>query len=61
MRKHIKDVLIERDGISESEADEIVFELSNRMHELIRIGRIGEAQEVCADYGLEPDYIMDLI
>jgi hypothetical protein len=52
----IKKVLIERDGISEEEADELIDDAK----ELVADG--ADPEEVCLDeFGLEPDYVWDLL
>ena len=52
----IKDVLIRRDGMSSDEADELI----NEAREEIENGE--DPEEVLMDFfGLEPDYIFDLL
>jgi len=55
MSYSIKKVLIERDGYSEEEAQEILQE----MREDVANGE--NPEELLYDIGLEPDYIFDLI
>jgi len=55
MSYSIKKVLIERDGYSEEEAQEILKE----MREDVANGE--NPEELLYDIGLEPDYIFDLI
>lgn len=51
-------ILMERDGISRSEAKELVDET----RELLLSSDPWEADEIMADQlGLEPDYIMDIL
>ena len=58
----IKQVLIRRDGISEQEADDLILEAREAMYEYIDNDDQGSAENVCREYfGLEPDYLMDLI
>ena len=58
----IKQVLIRRDGISEQEADELIDEAKEVMYEYIEEGEEEMAHNICEEYfGLEPDYLMDLI
>lgn len=54
--KTLKQVLIERDGLTESEADEQIKEAKQRVLD-------GEdPEEILLDeFGLEPDYFFDLI
>lgn len=57
MDKVIK-ILMERDGMSRSDAKELVDET----RELLLSADIWEADEIMADQlGLEPDYIMDIL
>jgi len=61
--KSIKEVLMKRDGIMEEEAEELIEDarkdLQNR---LLHPHKFGSPEEICADhFGLEPDYIMELI
>lgn len=51
-------ILMERDGISRSEAKDLV----NETRELLLSSDPWEADEIMADQlGLEPDYIMDIL
>lgn len=53
--KELKKVLMERDDMSEMEADELIAELTNRFYS-------GEdPEELFYEIGLELDYIMDII
>ncbi len=61
-RSSIKEILMRRDGMSENEARNQIEEARYELDLLIREGRLEEAEEICADYfGLEPDYIDELI
>lgn len=61
MRK-IKEILMDRDGMSSSEADDLIAEAREELHARIARGDLLEADEVCAEYfGLEPDYLMELL
>ena len=58
----LKRVLMERDGISESEADSLIQEASSAFYEYLDNGDLMEAEDVLSDFfGLEPDYIMDIM
>jgi len=62
MRKGIKEILIERDGLSPEGADAIIEEAKAELMDLIEEGDTESAYEICADYfGLEPDYLTELI
>jgi len=62
MRKGIKEILIERDGLSPEGADAILAEAKAELMDLIQEGDYESAHDICADYfGLEPDYLDELI
>lgn len=57
MNKIIK-ILLERDGMSRSDAKDLVMET----RELLLSADVWEADQIMADQlGLEPDYIMDIL
>ena len=57
----IKQVLIERDGMRPEEADELIATARMELMERIAVDPIG-AYEICSDYfGLEPDYLEELL
>ncbi len=59
---NIKKVLMERDGMTAKEADELMDEVYNMMMEAIEAGDYTEAEEIFAsELGLEPDYYEDLL
>lgn len=58
----IKQVLMRRDGLTSDEADEQIREAKEYLQELIEAGDYLEAHDICEEmFGLEPDYIMDLL
>ena len=58
--RSIKKVLIERDGMTETEADELINEAQEDLEE--RISKGEDAFNICEEYfGLEPDYLDELI
>ena len=60
--KTIKQVLMERDGMSASEADELIEEAKNALFDYLDEGDQESAQDICEEYfGLEPDYLMELL
>jgi len=59
---NIKQILMNRDGLTESEALSLIGEAREEMSQLLEEGRMDEAYEICGDYfGLEPDYLDELI
>lgn len=59
---NIKQVLMKRDGMSEEEAENLIKEAKSVLQDYLLDGDITSAEEICAEYfGLEPDYLMELI
>lgn len=59
MVQSIKEVLIERDGLSEIEAEEQVNDLQDEFMEIISKG--GNPWDLMDGVGLEPDYLEELM
>ena len=59
--KHIKETLMDRDQITEDEADDRVSALRDQLFQYLEDGDMDSAYDVCEEEGLEPDYLMDLI
>ena len=58
----IKQVLMRRDGMSATEADEQIADAKEQLQEYLKDGDILAAEDICAEFfGLEPDYIMELL
>ena len=58
----LKHVLMERDEITSDEADDLVKTAREEFFNLVDQGEIEEAENICEiHFGLEPDYIMDLM
>lgn len=58
----LKKVLIERDGITPEEADIQIKEAKEVLQEYLEEGDQESAHDICQEFfGLEPDYLMDLI
>ena len=56
----IKSVLMKRDRISEGEANKLIEEAKDDMYERLTNGEMPE--DICEEwFGLEPDYLEDLI
>ena len=56
----LKETLIQRDGISASEADDLISEARNELFSRLSDGEMPFS--LCEDlFGLEPDYLEDLI
>ena len=58
----IKEVLMRRDGLTAQEADESIAEAVALLADYLERGDLTSAEDICAElWGLEPDYIMELI
>jgi len=53
-------VLMERDGMTKDEAQELIQEAREDLHNRLAEGEYPE--DICAEwFGLEPDYVMELM
>ena len=60
--EHITDVLVRRDGITEEEAERQVADFREEIDDLIMEGDLeGIEDALMDDFGLEPDYLMDVL
>jgi len=58
----IKKVLMERDEMTAEQAEAQIEEAKIILRDYLEDGDIGAAEEICAEmFGLEPDYIFDLM
>ncbi len=58
----IKEILMQRDGYTEVEADSRINDAIDELGILLDMGDLDAAEGVCWDFfGLEPDYIMELL
>lgn len=58
----IKQVIMRRDGMSSTEADELIDAAKDQLEEYIADDDQESAYEVCMEFfGLEPDYLMELM
>jgi len=56
----IKDVLMRRDGMTEEEAEELIEDAKQDLYERLEEGEM--PYDICESYfGLEPDYIDELM
>ena len=64
MSERVKKILMERDGLSECDADDVISNFKEDFDALISSedASLSEAEDLLSDYfGLEPDYIMDFL
>jgi len=58
----IKEILMDRDGMDEIEADDLIEEAKEALQEYLADGDMESAENICEEFfGLEPDYVMELI
>lgn len=58
MKPNIKQILIDRDDMTEHEADNLIQEAINAMKEYLADGNIQSAYDTCVEcFGLQPDYL----
>jgi len=58
----IKEILMRRDGMSEEEAEDHIFDARETLREYLDLGDIEAAEGICNEFfGLEPDYLMELL
>ena len=58
----IKQVLMDRDGLSATEADSQIDDAREALNDYLEDGDFESAHDICSEFfGLEPDYLFDLI
>ena len=58
----LKAVLMERDGITSREADDLIKGALDRLYDAAERGSLVDAEEIIEDeFGLEPDYLDDFL
>lgn len=58
----IKQILMHRDGMAESTAEELIEEAREGLQNYLEEGDLVAAYDICEEYfGLEPDYIDELM
>lgn len=62
MLQSIKTVLMNRDGMSEHEADDLISDAKQAINDYLDSGDMISAYDVCEEYfGLEPDYLDEIM
>lgn len=62
MDKTIKQVLMERDGMTAEEADELIENAKAQLQEYLEEGDFAGYENICEEFfGLEPDFLNELI
>jgi hypothetical protein len=58
----IKSILMSRDGMSSEEANKLIGEALYELNERLLTGDLDSSYDICEEYfGLEPDYLMELV
>lgn len=58
----IKEVLMRRDNMTATEADDLITEAKEQLQRYLAEGNMCDAEEICNEFfGLEPDYVLELI
>ena len=58
----IKEVLMRRDGMTDLEAEIEINEAREQLSKYLELGDIRSAYNICEEcFGLEPDYILELV
>ena len=58
----LKSVLMTRDGLSLEDAQACINDARETLNECLMDGNMDDAMDICmSEFGLEPDYLMDLI
>ena len=62
MKQSIKEILINRDGLSVEEADQLIAEACETLQEYLTNNDSESAYNICEEYfNLEPDYLDELL
>ena len=58
----IKQILMDRDGMDAAAADDLISEAKEQLNRYLERNDFCAADDICAEYfGLEPDYVFELI
>lgn len=62
MSRRVINILMERDGITENDARDLINNVREEIHEAIADGDYDLAEDIMMyDLGLEPDYVFDIL
>ena len=60
--KSLKQTIMDRDGLTSEQADADIKQAKEAIQEYLEYGDTESAHEVCEEFfGLEPDYLLELI
>jgi hypothetical protein len=58
----IREILMTRDGMTADEADNLISEAREQLQDYLAEGDILGAEDICSEFfGLEPDYLFELM
>jgi hypothetical protein len=58
----IREILMTRDGMTADEADNLINEARGQLFDYLADGDMAGAEEICSEFfGLEPDYLFELM
>ncbi len=58
----IREILMTRDGMTADEADNLINEAREQLFDYLAEGDMSGAEEICSEFfGLEPDYLFELM
>ena len=58
----IREILMTRDGMTADEADNLINEAKEQLFDYLAEGDMSGAEEICEEFfGLEPDYLFELM
>lgn len=58
----IREILMTRDGMTADEADNLINEAKGQLFDYLAEGDMSGAEEICEEFfGLEPDYLFELM
>ena len=61
-KESIKQILIRRDKMTEVEATDLINDAKGQLSDYLAEGDLEGAEDICQEYfGLEPDYLMELL
>lgn len=61
-KENIKQILMERDGMSDDDARNLIIQADVELHYLLEEGDLDAAYNICEEFfGLEPDYLDELL
>ena len=62
MKDTLKNIVMEKFEMNEKEAELSILAAKEQLQEYMKNGEVREAYNICEEYfGLEPDYLMELI